>query len=606
MKTALLHILTFIHFISIGGLALYGLHRIWFLVCWWREQNKDEEGAGAARPTPIAMKTSCCNILPDSSAHILPFPDCDQPHSDGDQAIHGVNLMFSDANPPLITVQVPLYNEPLVAARIIDAVSVFDWPKKRLEIQILDDSSDGTSKIVKERIAYWAERGVRIYGIFRKDRTGYKAGALQNGLKQSMGEFVAIFDADFIPAPDFLKKTVPHFYMKSIEHDSVQKKSIGMIQTRWSFLNSRYSWLTRLQSLLLSPHFGIEHKIRASRHLFFNFNGTAGIWRKEAIESAGGWQDDTVTEDLDLSYRAQLAGWRFLYLNDILVPSELPVSLSDFRCQQERWSKGSIQTAIKILPLLMSAPIPLSVKIESVAHLMANFCWLLGFIVTITLYPVLLYRIDIGIYDLLWIDLPLFCISSGAILAYYFVYNIFTRATHNLLALPILPVISIGLAPCFALSVLKGVFQKGGVFTRTPKFGISDDRYKHSAAPVEIIASTSSYANKSVSHQIQRSGPGIVSSKNQSQRLLNNLFSVFHNQTGKNLLLNIPLLIYSLVPVLFTWQQETWSAIPFLCLFPLGFLLVVGNDIHSVIYQSIFCKTIIWLRHHQIRRRKKI
>ncbi|MBF0303330.1 MAG: glycosyltransferase, partial [Desulfamplus sp.] len=233
-------------------------------------------------------------------------------------------------------------------------------------------------------------------------------------------------------------------------------------------------WLTRLQTLMLSPHFGIEHKIRFSRHLFFNFNGTAGVWRKEAIELSGGWQDDTVTEDLDLSYRVQLSGWKFLYLNDVVVPSELPINLSDFRSQQERWSKGSIQTARKILPSLLSSPVSLSVKIEAIAHLMANICWLLGFIVTITLYPVIFYRLSIGICQITWIDIPLLCISS-AILTYYLVYSIFSDQSYVLTVLPLLPIISIALSPFFAFSVVKGLFEKGGVFVRTPKFGFSDN-----------------------------------------------------------------------------------------------------------------------------------
>lgn len=489
----ILTILTVIHFISIGGLALYGLHRIWLLVCWFKSRDI--------------------------------FFVQNQIYDDENRAL---NIEY-----PLVTVQVPLYNEPLVAARIIDAVASFRWQTDKLEIQILDDSSDNTSSIVKERVKYWSDKGVWIYAVFRKNRTGYKAGALQNGLKQSKGEFIAVFDADFIPPPDFLEKTVPHFY----------SKEIGMVQTRWGFLNARYSWLTRLQALMLSPHFEIEHKIRFSRHLFFNFNGTAGVWRREAIESAGGWQDDTVTEDLDLSYRAQLAGWKFLYLNDVVVPSELPVNLSDFRSQQERWSKGSIQTARKILPRLITSQLPLSIKIESIAHLMANFCWLLGFIITMTLYPVILYRIGIGMYQVLWIDIPLFCISAGAILTYYFVYSTITRQTYTLIALPVLPIISIGLAPCFALSVLKGVFQRGGVFKRTPKFGVAD--------------------NTQLSLSVKR-------------------FRRFNYPIINNLLLNIPLFIYSLMPVVFTWQRETWPAIPFLSLFPLGFFLVLLSDLLAI------------------------
>ncbi|MGD9732733.1 MAG: glycosyltransferase [Desulfamplus sp.] len=540
MKTELfdiLTVLTVIHFISIAGLALYGLHRIWLLVCWFKSRAKSES------------KTQFSFIQNPFSSEQNHYP-CVQ------------NRLF-DIDYPLVTVQVPLYNEPLVAARIIDAVASFRWQTDKLEIQILDDSSDNTIGIVKERVKYWSDKGVWIYAVFRENRTGYKAGALQNGLKQSKGEFVAVFDADFIPQPDFLEQTVPHFYSHNFNsaqdqtnqnnqdniaenrnyNSNLKSENIGMVQTRWGFLNARYSWLTRLQALMLSPHFEIEHKIRFSRHLFFNFNGTAGVWRREAIESAGGWQDDTVTEDLDLSYRAQLAGWKFLYLNDVVVPSELPVNLSDFRSQQERWSKGSIQTARKILPRLITSQLPLSIKIESIAHLMANFCWLLGFVITITLYPVILYRIGIGMYQVLWIDIPLFCISAGAILTYYFVYSIVTRQTYTLTTLPVLPIISIGLAPCFALSVLKGAVQRGGVFKRTPKFGIAD---------------------------------------NTQSRLSVKRFRKFNYPIINNLLLNIPLFIYSLMPVVFTWQRETWPAIPFLSLFPLGFFLVLLNDLLAI------------------------
>ncbi len=560
MKTELLdilNVLTIIHFISIAGLALYGLHRIWLLVCWFksRADNKSETQSSFIQ-NPFSSEQN--------------HPPCVQNQIYDEN--RSLNIEY-----PLVTVQVPLYNEPLVAARIIDAVASFCWQTDKLEIQILDDSSDETSDIVKERVKYWAMQGVWIYAVFRENRTGYKAGALQNGLKQSRGEFIAVFDADFIPPSDFLEKTVPHFYSHNPNFNQnkntqdreltskLKPENIGMVQTRWGFLNSKYSWLTRLQTLMLAPHFGIEHKTRFMRNLFFNFNGTAGVWRKEAIDSAGGWQDDTVTEDLDLSYRAQLAGWQFIYLDDVVVPSELPVTLSDFRCQQERWSKGSIQTARKILPRLIASQLPLSIKLESIAHLMANFCWLLGFIVTMTLYPVILYRIDIGMYQLLWIDIPLFCISAGAILTYYFVYSIVTRQIHALTALPLLPVISIGLAPCFALSVLKGAVQRGGLFKRTPKFGVVDN--------LQLNSTDFTLGSKLQSNPPQKKSYPILSLQQ---------FKTFNHPILNNLLLNIPLFIYSFMPVLFTWQRETWIAIPFLSLFPLGFLLVLLNDLCAI------------------------
>lgn len=485
METQLLYLLTVIHFLCIMGLALYGVHRIWMIGCWLNRSSAETTKRAAFPPMG------------------------DAPH---------------------VTVQIPLYNEASVAGRIIDAVAAFDWPVEKLEIQVLDDSTDDTRRIVKERVGHWFSKGKDIYVIHRNRRAGYKAGALANGQERSKGEFVAVFDADFVPGSDFLRKTVPYF----------NHPEIGMVQAKWGFLNTEYSWLTRLQTLLLSSHFGIEHEVRCSRGLFFNFNGTAGIWRKTAIRTAGGWQSDTVTEDLDLSYRAQMAGWRFVYLDHVEVPSELPVTLSDFRCQQDRWGKGAIQTARKLLPKLFASPLPVRVKIEAAAHLLSNFCWVFGFIATITLYPVLLTRIGIGVYQIMWIDLPLFLLTGIAVMTYYLIFGIKTHRRLSLLTISILPAASIGLAPYFTLSVLKGLFRKGGVFNRTPKFGVMDN------APTKRFHFT-----------VQ---PHVFT----------------------NLLINIPLLIYMLVPVLFAWQRETWPAVPFLCFFPLGFCIVLAHDIYEL------------------------
>ena len=301
-----------------------------------------------------------------------------------------------------MTIQLPLYNERFVAARLIDASAGLQWPKNRIEIQVLDDSDDDTVQIIDERVHYWSHKGVTIHVLRRKDRSGFKAGALGYGLTKAKGEFIAVFDADFLPTPDFLLRTAPCF----------SDKKVGMVQARWGFLNTEHSWLTAVQSLLLGQHFSIEHFVRFRRGLFFNFNGTAGIWRRRTIEAAGGWQSDTVTEDLDLSYRAQLDGWRFVYCDDLVVPSELPVTLASFRSQQQRWAKGSIQTAKKILPRLLASRLPLQVKCEAIAHLMANFCWLLGTIVTLTLYATITWRVSIGPYQMLRLDAPLFMATS--------------------------------------------------------------------------------------------------------------------------------------------------------------------------------------------------
>ncbi len=484
MQTAILNILTLIHFLAMAGLALYGIHRIWMIRC---RHN--------------------CSFAPLETAD------------------------FSESDLPVVTVQVPLYNEPRVTARIIDAVAVFAWPADKLEIQVLDDSDDETRTITEERAVYWASKGKNIRVIRRNRRIGYKAGALAAGLEQASGDFIAVFDADFVPGPDFLKNTLPYF----------AEKDIGMVQARWGFLNTNYSWLTRLQSLLLSAHFGIEHAVRCGRGLFFNFNGTAGVWRKTTIESAGGWQSDTVTEDLDLSYRAQLAGWRFVYLHHEEVPSELPVTLADFRCQQERWAKGAIQTARKLLPRIMSASLPLSVKIEAAAHLLANCCWVFGFLATLTLYPVLINRIGIGVYQMLWIDVPLFLFTGGAVLTYYLLHALRSGLKRSLFVLPLLPAASIGLAPFFSLAVLKGMLQKGGVFARTPKFGVLNNLRERTWRPLVLRHSL------------------------------------------VNILSNLVLFIYMLLPVFFSTSRETWPALPFLCLFPFGFLLIILCDLQESI-----------------------
>ena len=252
-------ILTCIHFLSMCGLSLYGLHRLWLLICWY-----------LVRRSPV-------------------------------DAIPPFSLTETS---PKVTVQLPIYNERFVAARLLDAVAEINWPRNRMEIQVLDDSTDDTRKILDERVVFWLDQGVPLKVLRRENRDGFKAGALAQGMTKAEGEFIAIFDADFLPPRDFLVRTTPYF----------SDPEVGMVQAKWDFLNAGYSWLTRIQSLFLGPHFGIEHLVRFRRGLFFNFNGTAGIWRREAIESSGGWHSDTVTEDLDLSYRAQLAGWRFVYI----------------------------------------------------------------------------------------------------------------------------------------------------------------------------------------------------------------------------------------------------------------------------------------------------
>jgi glycosyltransferase involved in cell wall biosynthesis len=260
---------------------------------------------------------------------------------------------------PRVTIQLPLYNERYVARRLIDAVAGMDYPRDRLEIQVLDDSTDDTVSVVADIVKEWRTRGVDIVHRHRTQRTGYKGGALREGLAEAKGDLVAVFDADFIPPADFLRRTVPCF----------QDPALGMVQTRWTHLNEEYSPLTRAQAVALDGHFLIEHTVRNRIGAFINFNGTAGIWRSRAILDAGNWQDDTLTEDLDLSYRAQLAGWKFLYLPDVECPAELPAEINGLKGQQFRWAKGSVQTALKILPRVLTSRLPLFTRFQAVIHL---------------------------------------------------------------------------------------------------------------------------------------------------------------------------------------------------------------------------------------------
>ncbi len=313
---------------------------------------------------------------------------------------------------PRVTVQLPIFNEMYVADRLIDAVCEMDYPADLLEIQVLDDSTDETTDIAERAVRRHASRGFNIRHIHRVDRTGYKAGALEAGLSQASGEFIAIFDADFIPGADFLQKTLPYL---------AQDAKVGMVQARWGHINQDYSLLTKIQSILLDAHFVLEHGGRNRAGCFFNFNGTAGVWRRDAIASAGGWQHDTLTEDLDLSYRAQLAGWRFVFLPDVVSPAEVPVEMNSFKSQQHRWAKGSIQTCIKLLPRILRSKQPLSVKIEAFFHLSANFNYLLMSLLSILMFPAMWVRYNMGWTEMLLIDVPLFFAATASVGNFYIV-----------------------------------------------------------------------------------------------------------------------------------------------------------------------------------------
>ncbi|HYG65002.1 MAG TPA: glycosyltransferase [Thermoanaerobaculia bacterium] len=365
---------------------------------------------------------------------------------------------------PVVTVQLPLYNEMYVAARLIEAVARLDYPRDRLEIQVLDDSTDETRDIAARAVEEQRRRGVDIHHIHRGDRRGFKAGALAAGLARARGELLAVFDADFVPQPGFLKQAVPYF----------ADPGLGLVQGSWSHINRNYSLLTRIEAILLDGHFLIEHTARNRSGCFFNFNGTAGIWRRQAILDGGGWQHDTLTEDLDLSYRAQLAGWKFLYLPELAVPSELPVDVNGFKSQQYRWTKGSIQTGRKLLGRILRSPLPFRVKLEAFVHLTNNACYALMVLLALLIFPAMVMRRGTAAHMLLLVDLPLFLAATASVLAFYLVSQDAAgmRWRQQLRYLPAVMGMGIGLSVNNARAVLSGLVRRGGTFHRTPKYRI--------------------------------------------------------------------------------------------------------------------------------------
>jgi len=365
---------------------------------------------------------------------------------------------------PRVTVQLPIYNEMYVADRLIDSVCQLDYPRDLLEIQVLDDSTDETRSVAERAVRRHAARGIDITYLHRTDRTGYKAGALEAGMQVAKGEFIAIFDADFIPSADFLTRTVPF----------LTDPGIGMVQARWGHINQDYSLLTKIQSILLDAHFVLEHGARNRAGLFFNFNGTAGIWRREAIVDAGGWQHDTLTEDLDLSYRAQLRGWRFIFLPDLVSPAEVPVEMNSFKSQQHRWAKGSVQTCRKLLPLILRSQLPLGVKAEAFFHLTANFNYPLMSVLSVLMAPAMVIRYNMGWYEMLLIDVPLFLAATASVGNFYLVCQreLHTDWLKRVKYLPFLMSVGIGLAVNNTKAVFEALFDRQSEFARTPKYGI--------------------------------------------------------------------------------------------------------------------------------------
>lgn len=427
---------------------------------------------------------------------------------------------------PRVTVQLPIFNERYVIERLTEAVARFDYPRERLDVQVLDDSTDETQQVARACVERHAAQGMPITYIHRTNREGYKAGALENGLKTAKGEFAAIFDADFIPQPDFLRRTIPYF----LNPDGGEH--VGMVQTRWTYLNSNYSLLTNVETILLDGHFVVEHGARSRRGAFFNFNGTAGVWRRKVIDEAGGWQHDTLTEDTDLSYRAQLKGWKFLYLPQIECASELPVDMNGFKSQQARWAKGLMQTAKKILPKVFHANVPAYIKAEAFFHLTSNISYPLMILLSAMLLPVMIVRFQQGWFQMLLIDLPLFLASTCSISSFYLVAQKELRPKtwwRTFLYLPFVMATGIGISVRNAQAVIEALVGKESEFARTPKFRIEGKK--------------GTFAKKS-----------------------------YKNKAGWIPYAEVALGIYFALTVMYAITNENYVTVPFLLLFVWGYL----------------------------------
>ena len=417
-----------LYFAVLASLSVYGAHRF-YLVYLYTKHQRPTDGAGAVQAPYVG-------------------PLCDE-------------------CVPIVTVQLAIFNEMYVVDRAVDAVARLEYPRDRLEVQILDDSTDETSEIARRAAARASARGLDVRYVHRVNRVGFKAGALAAGLQRARGELIAVFDADFLPGPDFLRRAVVPF----------GDPAVGMVQARWGHLNRDYSLLTRLQAMLLDAHFVLEHGARYRGGLFFNFNGTAGVWRRAAIDTAGGWQHDTLTEDLDLSYRAQLTGWRFVFLEDVVAPAEIPVEMNAFKTQQHRWAQGSIQTCLKLLPRVLKSRIPCRTRIEAFFHLTAHFNYPLLLLLALVMVPALFIRAQGHVPSLLWVDVPLFAAATVSLVNFHAVGLRAVRRdwVSQLRYVPLVMAVGIGLSVNNSWAVIRARADRHPTFIRTPKYGVTHE-----------------------------------------------------------------------------------------------------------------------------------
>jgi len=429
------------------ALALYGLNALWLTI-----------------EMLVRGRQNLARAIPDAT----PIPEIPAP-----------NAALPDHDLPAVTVQLPIYNERYVVERLLEATAALDWPRDRLQIQLLDDSEDETVAIAADVVRRLRDQGVNVEQVRRPQRTGYKAGALAWGMASATGDFIAIFDADFVPTPDFLRRTIPAFLggmtLSGAIDPAIDPGQVAFVQARWDHLNPDYSLLTRSQALALDGHFGVEQPGRNAAGYPFGFNGSAGVWRRAAIEDprVGGWQADTLCEDLDLAYRAQLAGWQGVYLKDVAVPAEVPPQLLAFKRQQYRWAKGSVQTLVKQTANVLRSHWNLRQKAAALAHL-GNYL----------IHPALL-AILLTAVPLQLLDAPpaaplgaLSLASFGPPLLYFVAQRTIAgrRWLHRLLVLPVLMLFGVGVALNNSLAVWSGLRTRGGDFARTPKFHVEKSR----------------------------------------------------------------------------------------------------------------------------------
>jgi cellulose synthase/poly-beta-1,6-N-acetylglucosamine synthase-like glycosyltransferase len=427
-----------------------------------------------------------------------------------------------------------MYNERFVAERLIDAAVALDYPRDRLEIQVLDDSTDDTRSIARARCQLHRDAGVDVRYLHRADRAGYKAGALEAGLSTAGGELVLVFDADFVPGSTVLRDLVDYFV----------DPEVGMVQARWDHLNRDDSLLTWCQAMLLDGHFVIEHAARHRSGRFFNFNGTAGMWRRSAIESAGGWEHDTVTEDMDLSYRAQLAGWRFVYVPRVAVPAELPADMNSFKSQQYRWAKGSVQTARKLLRTIFVSDVPGKVKREAFFHLTNNVAYVFLLVLAALQLPNMLIRRQLEDPTLLLLDVPLFWATCGSVAAFYLVAS--RELGHGTWAavkrLPAMMALGIGLSVNNGRAAIDGLFGHDVEFIRTPKRGSI-------AAPSRLAGYRGAWS--------------------------------WHNA------FELAFGVYCALTLVTAVVTQSWASVPFVTLFAVGFLYVGGRSLIEALRSSL-------------------